>query len=428
MKQGTILLFFFLLMALCSCSTENEDNGIVNPLPKEQWSETMKGNGEVLGAYPDLYSNYWEYTYNMSDYPDVALCIKGEFPHSRYFSFSLYNDETGTAIGGIDDYDIVPDDGCDNPFVVTSSKRNTFTVYIVPATMDQTMIDKLPSKNICKVESGVNRLAVCIRQYLGTDGNGNSDEYGGVELPAITGCDIHTLEALNAPERTVSNINGFGGTYSPQRSDNDREVPFLLAPKGQYYPNNATNYLYGRTRLQTDSVLVFSFIPVTIPQKVEDYVGADARYWSICLGSAANTRSYYSVCDANAKAAAGTKSTFVICQKQNARLDEIKAKVDNMNKAGGLCNLIVWDKDKIDVDGNSIGDVIVIMYRNILPNQDWEYSISNMTPTNYADAEGEPLDKIIDPQKQIAHIALGDYGPLGIKYSTGDFLSTAFSE
>ncbi len=51
-----------------------------------------------------------------------------------------------------------------------------------------------------------------------------------------------------------------------------------------------------------------------------------------------------------------------------------------------------------------------------------------MTPTNYADAEGEPLDKITDPQKQIAHIALGDYGPLGVKYSTSDFLSSGLDE
>lgn len=386
----------------------------------------MKGDGEVLGAYPDLYSNYWEYTYNVSDYPDVAICIKGEFPHSRYFSFSLYNDETGAAIGGIDDYDIVPDEGCDNPFVQTSARKNTFTVYIVPPSMDQAQIDKLPSKNICKVENGVRRLAVCIRQYLGTDGKGNSDEYGGVDLPVITGCDVKTLEELDAPKRTTSNINGFGGTYAPQRADNNRDVPFLLASRGRYYPNNATNYLYARTRLQTDSVLVFSFIPVDIPQRVEDCAGANARYWSICLGSAANTRSYYSLCDVNARHAGGRKSTFVICQKQNPRLDDIKAKVEEINDGGGLCNLIVWDKDKLDVDGNPIGDVIVVMYRNILPNKDWEYSIANMTPTDYADAAGEPLDKITDPQKQIARLALGDYGPAGMKYATDGFLSTAF--
>lgn len=95
---------FFFLMAVWSfmlvgCTDESTSQStIVNPSPKEQWSETMKGNGEVLGAYPDLYSNYWEYTYNVNENPDVALCIKGQFPYARYFSFSLYNDETGTAL------------------------------------------------------------------------------------------------------------------------------------------------------------------------------------------------------------------------------------------------------------------------------------------------------------------------------------------
>lgn len=419
---------FFFLMAVWSfmlvgCTDESTSQStIVNPSPKEQWSETMKGNGEVLGAYPDLYSNYWEYTYNVNENPDVALCIKGQFPYARYFSFSLYNDETGTAIGGIDDYDIVPDEGCDNPFVVTSTKKNTFTVYIVPAIMDEAQIAKLPSKNICRIDKGVNRLAVCIRHYLGTDAEGESDEYGGVEMPAITGYDIHTLEEVKAPLRTASNINGFGGTFVPQKSDDYREVPFLLAPRGQYYPNNATNYLYGRTHLQTDSVLVFSFKPVTIPQRVEDYRNANARYWSICLGAASNTRSYYSLCDVNALSAPDKKSTFIVCQKQNPRLAEIEERVAEMNRAGALCNLFVWDKEKLDVDGNPIGDIIVIMYRNILPNEAWEYSISRMTPTNYADEEGEPLEKITDSEKQIAHIALGDYGPLGMKYSTKEFL------
>ncbi len=412
-----------LSLALCTACAGGQSQ------TQSLWSETMKGNGEVLAAYPDLYSNYWEYTYSVNESPDVALCIKGEFPHARYFSFSLYDDETGTAIGGLDDFDIIPDEGCDNPFVTTSQReKNTFTLYIVPPTMDEAQIEKLPSKNICRIDKGVNRLAVCIRHYLGTDAAGNSDEYGGVALPAITGCDIHTLREVAAPQRAVSNINSFSETFAPQKADTDREVPFLLAPRGQYYPNNATSYLYARTRLEADSVLVFSFIPVTIPQRVEAYRQADARYWSICVGSAANTRSYYSVCDANALARPEEKSTFVICRQQNPRLEEIKAGVEAANRKGGLYNLIVWDSDKKDLNGNPIGDVLVIMYRNILPNQQWPYSISNMTPTGYVDAEGEPLDKITAPDKQIAHIALGDYGPLGLKYGTDEFLSGSFGE
>ncbi|MCS2332193.1 hypothetical protein NXW93_14365 [Parabacteroides distasonis] len=95
---------------------------------------------------------------------------------------------------------------------------------------------------------------------------------------------------------------------------------------------------------------------------------------------------------------------------------------------GAHWNLFVWDSEKQDVDGKPIGDVIAIMYRNILPDKDWEYSISRMTPTEYKDDEGEPIDKVTDPDKQLAHKALGDYGPYGFKYAANDFLRDDFEE
>ncbi len=392
------------------------------------WSETLRGDGEVLGAYPDLYSNYWEYTYNVTDYPDVALCIHGQFPHARYFSFSLYNDETGDAVGGINDFEMVPDEGSVNPFVVTSAEANYFTLYVVPPTMDEEQIAKLPSKNICRIDADIRRLAICIRHYLGTNAAGEKDEFGGVKMPTIEGIDIHTLKEVDAPIHAETNISKVTGKSVSLKADNYRDVPFLLAPKSEYYPNNSTSYLYARTRLTADSVLIFSFIPVPIPERVEDYATAKARYWSICLGAASNTRSYYSICDQEAQAREGEKATFIVCTKQNPALAEIQQKVQALNAAGGLWNLFVWDSEKLDINGKPIEDVIAIMYRNILADKTWEYSIAQMMPTTYTDAEGEPLDKIKDPEKQLAHKALGDYGPYGFKYATSDFLQDDFQQ
>ncbi len=387
-----------------------------------QWGKTLRGDGEELGAYPDLYCNYWEYTFSMEEYPDVALRIEGRFPYARYFSFSIYNDDTGSAIGGINDYEIMPDEGSDNPFVITSDKENRFTIYIVPSTMDEAKIAALPSKNICRVDQGVRKLAVCIRHYLGTDAEGNKHEYGGVEMPAIYGVDIKSLKDVAAPPRAQSNIEKVTGQVFSLKSDETRDVPFFLAPKGRYYPNNSTSYLYARTHLQKDSVLVFSFIPVPIPERVEDYDGAKARYWSFCLGAASNTRSYYSIHDRIADAENGEKANFIIALEQNSRLPEIKARVESLKLVGEHWNIFVWDSEKIDVDGKPLGDVIALMYRNILADDSWEYSIAGMVPTNYYDAEGEPIDKVTNPNKQLAHLALGDYGPYGMKYSTEEFL------
>ena len=417
----TSLLSCIMAMTFVACS---DDDGIKipKPLPKEQWSATLKGDGEELGAYPDLYCNYWEYTYRADENSDKILCLKGEFPHCRYFSVSLYNDETGDVFSGINDQDIPADKGSTNPFVKTTSGKNYFTIYVVPNGMSQSVIDKLGSKNVVKVAEGVNKVAIALRHYLGTTADGSQkDEYAGVELPAITALDMN-LHETSVPEHVASNVYKVTSKVFTQKSDENKEMPFFLAPVGRYYPNNSTSYLYGRTHLRVDSVLTFSFIPATVPTKPEEYRNAVTRYWSICLGSASDTRSYMSVCDTKARYADGKKATFVVCLKKNPKLSAIQSKVNEMNANGGYVNLFIWDSEKKNIDGNPIGEVVAVMYRNILPDKDWEHSIARMTPTAYKDDKGEPIDHVTDPDEQLAHKALGDYGPLGVKVSNDDFL------
>ena len=87
----TSLLSCIMAMTFIACSDDDSNNDIKIPTlsPKEQWGPTLKGDGEVLGAYPDLYSNYWEYTYQADQNSDKILCLKGEYPHCRYFSISV---------------------------------------------------------------------------------------------------------------------------------------------------------------------------------------------------------------------------------------------------------------------------------------------------------------------------------------------------
>ena len=417
----TSLLSCIMAMTFIACS---DDDGIKipKPLPKEQWSATLKGDGEELGAYPDLYCNYWEYTYRADENSDKILCLKGEFPHCRYFSVSLYNDETGDVFSGINDQDIPADKGSTNPFVKTTSGKNYFTIYVVPNGTPQSVIDKLGSEKVVKVAKGVNKVAIALRHYLGTTADGSQkDEYAGVELPAITALDMK-LHETSVPEHVASNVYKVTSKVFAQKSDENKEMPFFLAPVGRYYPNNSTAYLYGRTHLRVDSVLTFSFIPATVPTKPEEYRNAVTRYWSICLGSASDTRSYMSVCDTKARYADGKKATFVVCLKKNPKLSAIQSKVNEMNANGGYVNLFIWDSEKKNIDGNPIGEIVAVMYRNILPDKKWEHSIANMIPTAYKDDKGEPIDHVTDPDKQLAHKALGDYGPLGIKVSNDDFL------
>ena len=417
----TSLLSCIMAMTFIGCS-DDDGKKITPPSPKEQWSATLKGDGEVLGAYPDLYCNYWEYTYNVSENSGKILCLKGEFPHCRYFSVSLYNDETGDVFSGINDQDISADNGSTNPFVQTTSGKNYFTIYVVPNGTPESVIKNLGTSNVVKVEKGVNKVAIALRHYLGTTADGSQkDEYAGVELPAITALDMN-LNEIEVPKHVESNISKVTSKVFTQKSDENKEMPFFLAPVSMYYPNRFTAYLYGRTHLRADSVLTFSFIPAPVPTKPEEYKNAVTRYWSICMGSASDTRSYVSINDEKARYADGKKATFVVCLKNNPKLSAIQSKVDEMNANGEYVNLLIWDSEKINVDGNPIGEVVAVMYRNILPDTKWEHSISTMIPTAYKDDEGEPIDHVTNPEKQLAHKALGDYGPLGVKVSNEEFL------
>ena len=58
----TSLLSCIMAMTFIACS-DDDGTKLPTPSPKEQWGVTLKGDGEVLGAYPDLYCYYWEYTY-----------------------------------------------------------------------------------------------------------------------------------------------------------------------------------------------------------------------------------------------------------------------------------------------------------------------------------------------------------------------------
>lgn len=244
----TSLLSCIMAMTFIACS-DDDGTKLPTPSPKEQWGVTLKGDGEVLGAYPDLYCNYWEYTYEADKNSDKILCLKGEFPHCRYFSISLYNDNTGDVFSGINDQDISADNGSTNPFVKTTSGKNYFTIYVVPNGTPQSVIDKLGSTNVVKVAEGVNKVAIALRHYLGTTADGSQkDEYAGVELPAITALDMN-LHETSVPEHAASNISKVTSKVYTQKSDENKEMPFFLAPVSMYYPNSFTSYLIWKNAL-----------------------------------------------------------------------------------------------------------------------------------------------------------------------------------
>ena len=398
----------------CSVNDNNISPTVQNLTPKEQWGPTCKGADFTVPQLPDLYVNYWEYSYSVDENANLALKISGQFPSCRYFSFSTYNDENGDVISGISDFEIIPDEGSVNPFVQTSTAKNFFTVYIVPATATDAQIAKLPSKNIIHLGDTIHKACLIIREYLGID------EFGGVDLPAIQAYDMNTMKEVPAPLRGTSNMWREPAKFEPLWSDAETDVPFMLSPRGTFYPNNATDYLYCRTAIEDNQVMTWSFIPSPYPKRVEDYKGAPCRYWSMCFGTQLDTRSYYSVYDEQANVPDGEKVNFVLCLKQNPRLAEIEQQVAEAKAAGEYINLVVWDRERPSYfQDTPIGNCITVMYRNILPNKEWEHSMSRMKPTPFGDPVASSRE---NPDSMQADLALKEYGPRGTKVNTEEFL------
>lgn len=401
------LMLSIIAFNLASCDDNN--NAPVQPNGDSNlWGTTYYHAN--LGAYPDIYSKYWVYAYNITENPNIGLRLTGAYPEARFFSFSIYNDLKGEVIDGLDDVNISPDDGSINPYTVTTnSTNNKFTIYIVKEGTDLSLLKNAKAENVCYFNDAVECISICLRQYLG------EGEYGGVDLPTIEGVDLTTGAIVDAPKAVVSKATIMkDGNFVPLASDQSTEVPFLLSPRGEYFPNNSTDYLYCRTQLTTDDVLTFSFIPAPIPTCVEEYRGAKARYWSICIGSVMNTYSYCSFYDRMLEYKDGEKITVAIVSANNAKLADVKKAVENIPYS----YLMEWDEEQLDNQGREISDIITVLYRNILPDRTWQYSMSTMTPTPY----GDPYNSITDPDKQLAHRALGDYGPLGKKHKTDEFL------
>lgn len=406
-KLFRYIMMSVLVLNLISCD-DNDNNPALPDSDNNIWGVTYSHAN--LGAYPDIYSKYWVYAYDITKNPNVGLRITGVYPQARFFSFSVYNDLKGEVLDGIDDVNISPDDGCINPYnITTNSTGNKFTIYLVKEGTDLSLLPNVKKENVCYFNNDVECVSICLRQYLG------EGEYGGVELPAIEGVDLVSGAILDAPNAVVSKATIMkDGNFVPLESDQSTEVPFLLSPRGDYFPNNSTDYLYCRTQLTTDNVLIFSFIPAPIPTCVEEYKSAKARYWSICVGSVMNTYSYCSLYDRMLNYKDGEKITIAVISANNAKLADVKKAMQNIPYS----YLLEWDEERLDNQGRKINNIITVLYRNILPDKTWQYSMSTMTPTPY----GDPYNSVTDPDKQLAHKALGDYGPLGKKYITDEFL------
>ena len=114
----------------------------------------------------------------------ATLEVKGEFPHSRYFTFTLY----GSVLGNFYiDQDIVPDEGSVNPFIYgndRNAENRSYTINMVSGLRPEDPEDR-KSNTLYHGDPMDKHLGnvVCTRIYVPDQG---LEPFGGTELPRVT--------------------------------------------------------------------------------------------------------------------------------------------------------------------------------------------------------------------------------------------------
>ena len=288
-----------LITLLCLCTTisaflsscdDDDDNKKFDG--RSLWSKTMAGNDIEEIAWPDRSENYWEYTMDVTENPNIGIKFKGEYPRNdvRFFNFTFYNDVSTQRITSIEDFNIVPNEGSSNPFTAEgngkASERNYFEINMVPAGTSATVRNKL--SNVLEFSDNIKKLSVLLRIYFNSDEHGT--DFGGVALPEIVFFNTTTGEELGTANRTDSRYYAMCkliASQIPTISVQER-MPFTLAPDVMY-SNGPTGYVTSSNRVDAESVLAFRFIPPGYPKTIAENRNANVRYWSICVGDAKKT-------------------------------------------------------------------------------------------------------------------------------------------
>jgi hypothetical protein len=210
---------------------------------------------QFANLYPDSTSFY--YVANIVLQYDWSLIIKGEYPHARYFSFTVANQLGGGQLGGgqfLRGDMIIPDPGSNNPFWANETRNVTnrnYTIYLIHGKAP----DVIPPNTLySETHLKDNRVHLSIRTYLvdeGYDGTGNvklDEKEPKSGLPIVTlnvpGRNITGPELLNLLQAIkVGDPNGYQleqWLTEISQAPDKINAPSLPIPEAQVFWN--TNY------------------------------------------------------------------------------------------------------------------------------------------------------------------------------------------
>jgi hypothetical protein len=270
-------------------------------------------NGNLF--YPDTGVNY--YLGRVVLPPGGELVVRGRFPHARYTSFNVY-DEEFQPTDALADVDIEAERGSTNPFVVGHRRdrpRRDFTVRIVPDPVPEHASDRAPNTVYLGDERGPRFSGSLVyRVYLPDRGR---DQFGGTGLPEVAvrlpdGTEVDQPAACSAltdqPSTGITRTDQRSGgptlpNYSTAAAHPDWErffnVPRTMLrqfsqqladgygaeQRGGFFSDGNNAYVYAFVAREYGDVLVLHGRVPRVPATYDRepvFGRGQLRYWSMC--------------------------------------------------------------------------------------------------------------------------------------------------
>ncbi|HMA83560.1 MAG TPA: hypothetical protein VKP59_04960 [Candidatus Thermoplasmatota archaeon] len=305
LQKITSICFVILFIVLSfSPSTHSFDTNNSND---SLWT-SFPGSFRFTPSFPDVNSRYDIFSFFQDTGSYDCLKITGEYPFCRYFSFTLYDENTSTDFSSLHDAEIIPDNHHFNPFYLNTSRdvsQRNYTIWLIKEGVsppDQ-------SENVLILPRSFEKIQVFYRLYRPDK---NSDSFGNVSLPQIEAVN-RDLSPGVLPKSTITpkslflkirslffkedliNIWDLANRFS------EENVWFYRIDDQGLYPSSDNEYIIAP--LTQDYFNKIAVITVDSPSfehtlNGEEFTGdSDVRYWSLSIGGLGLTSTAGSLCD-----------------------------------------------------------------------------------------------------------------------------------
>ena len=433
-------------MLLSAC---NDDDNRVQQSPVDQqpvdnaltdcmWqdgpsSKSNSGLDKMNFAYPDTNVNYWSSEFTIPE--GAKVYIDGDFPYARHTSFVSYTAE-GERVNSLRDVDISPNQGVKNPFIVGHSRLENQRGYSVEVKLGD-LPDNLEKNTLYAPKTASNEVAVLYRIYVPNKG---FNDKAGVSFPRYRvvlangeikkGKDV--CDVLKVKKRSIQNVNAppvYLTVYDQLRPVFGTGYPARQQPKW-FKTFNATDnflcifqayqdgkpcegrtppsimnqwatpdneYVVAATSRELGKVVVLKGkLPVTTKTYNNDAVvnSSNMRYWSVCTNEMYTSATNHCLYDEQIKTDENGFYTIVVANPED--------RPSNATQSCGVSYLEQsprGDGYEQAVEGDGHKDLGMLLIRNLLPSEEFKYTIQNV--------------KTSGDEKMI----MGDYAP-DIRYTS----------